>query len=156
MNMMCMIKKMLLYGCAMAMVSLPVAGQTGEAVSADQRAGAPQQESKWSEAGRNVKEAAGSVADATKETTGAAWDTVKSGSSSMWEKTKEGSKEAWQATKEGSKEAWQATKEGSKDAWEKGKALIHEATAPDPPSAPPSPDAPPAPSAPPATAPTAP
>ncbi|MCL1980689.1 MAG: hypothetical protein FWG62_06405 [Proteobacteria bacterium] len=156
MDMKRVIKKMLFCGAA-AMVTLPGFGFAEEYVapkdqqatiqqeaSAPQQEGAPQRESKWSEAGREVKQATGSVVEATKETTGAAWETVKNESSSAWEKTKSGSRELYDTVGDKSKEAWHATKEESKSIWERGKSLVHEATAPNPPVAPPAGAAPPA------------
>jgi len=143
MNTMQTVKRILCCGCAAALMSLPALSRAEEQTAPkNQEAAAPQQESKWSEAGRNIKGAAGSVAEATKETTGAAWDTVKNGTSSAWEKTKSGSRELYEAAGDKSKEAWQTTKEESKSVWEKGKSLIHEATAPAPPVAPYAPAAP--------------
>ncbi|NLX19152.1 MAG: hypothetical protein GXY53_07725 [Desulfobulbus sp.] len=95
-----------------------------------------QQADKWSEAGKEVKEAASSVADATKETAGTAWESLKAESATIWEKTKSGSAELFETVGEKSKEAWSVTKEETKDFWNKGKSLIHEATAPDPPTPP--------------------
>lgn len=101
---------------------------------------------KWENAGREVRDAAGAVVEATRESTGTAWDAVKSGSSEAWDKTKSGSQELYHSMEERSKEAWHATREESQDLWHKGKALIHEATAPEPvaPAPSPPPAAPPA------------
>lgn len=133
-----MIKKMCCYGFAAAMIALPVHGATEEQPVPKEQGSVErqQQESRWNEAGKDVKEAAGSVTEATKETAGTAWDTLKTESAETWEKTKAGSRELIDTVETTSKKTWQATKEGSRDLWQKGKAKIHEATAPDPPVSP--------------------
>ncbi|MDY0390412.1 hypothetical protein [Desulfobulbus oligotrophicus] len=95
-----------------------------------------QQPDKWSEAGREVRQATGSVADATKESAGTAWESLKTGSTTAWEKTRSGSVHLFESVGEKSREAWSVTKEETADFWNKGKSLIHEATAPDPPAPP--------------------
>jgi len=87
----------------------------------------------WTKAGDEIGEAAHAVGDATADSSKKAWNATKEGSAEAWDATKKGSKEAWDATKDGSAEAWDATKESSKSAWSKGKAKIHDATAPAPP-----------------------
>ena len=129
--------------------------EPAEVVAPTQQA-VPAQSGKWESAGREVQDAAGAVAEATRESTGTAWDAIKSGSAEMWDKTKSGSQELYHTAGERSKEAWHATKEESQDLWHKGKALIHEATAPEPAAAPPAATAPVEPVAPPpSTAPPA-
>ncbi len=106
--------------------------------------------SQWDTAGREMKEASHAVGEATKESwqdtrdaSATARDTTKRESGKAWDKTMEVSNEAWQDTRDASATAWDATKresgkawdktmEVSDDAWEKGKARLHEATAPDP------------------------
>lgn len=102
----------------------------------------PSEPGKWEAAGREVRDAAGAVLEATRESTGTAWDSVKSGSVEVWDKTKSGSQEVYNTVGERSKEAWHATREESQDWWQKGKAMIHEATAPEPAPAPPAATAP--------------
>jgi len=92
-------------------------------------------ESKWGTAGHEVKEATGAVVDATQDSVGSAWDSLKQGSSELWEKTKSGSKETYDTVGEKSKKAWDATKEETERLWHKGKAALHEATAPEKPAA---------------------
>jgi hypothetical protein len=109
-----------------------------------------QDANKWQAAGQEVKDASSAVAEATRETAGTAWDSLKSGSSEVWEKTKSGSQELYETAGEKSKQAWRTTKEESRELWQKGKATIHEATAPETtaPQAPPAPPEPAPPAAP--------
>jgi hypothetical protein len=79
------------------------------------------EDGKWDKAGGEISEAAHAIGDATVDTSKKAWDA-----------TREGSTEAWDATKEGSAKAWDVTKEKTRSAWEKGKAQLHDATAPEP------------------------
>ena len=117
----------------------------GETVNANPaQQSAPAEPGKWEAAGREVRDAAGAVLEATKESTGTAWDSVKSGSAEVWDKTKSGSQEVWHATRE-----------ESQDWWQKGKAMIHEATAPEPAPAPPAATTPVEPVSPPPSAPPA-
>lgn len=143
MKVMQMINRLWMVALVGALAALPVQGseeqQTG---GSPQEKVEQQQPDKWNEAGKEVKEAAGSVADATKETAGTAWDTLKTESTTAWEKTRSGSRELFETVGEKSKEAWQITKEETKDFWEKGKAKIHEVTAPEPPKPPSPPQAP--------------
>lgn len=75
---------------------------------------AEEEPGRWEKAGKEIKEAGSALAEATKES----------------------SKEAWDTTKEGTKKAWEATKEESAELYEKGRAKIHEMTAPDQPATP--------------------
>lgn len=83
-------------------------GITGMGLAAEE-----EEPGRWEKAGKEIKEAGSAVLDATKET----------------------GKEAWDTTKEGTKKAWQVTKEESAELYEKGRAKIHEMTAPDQPAA---------------------
>ncbi len=102
-----------------------------------------EEDSVWTKAGREVKEASSAVGEATKESAKEAWKTTREGSAELydktkefgsdaWEKTKTGAGEAWDATKDTSKSAWDKTREGSRELWESGKSRLHEATSPDP------------------------
>jgi len=99
-------------------------------------------EGNWDKAGKEVKEAAGAVADATMYSSRKAWNKTKEESQELYEKAKEESEEAWDKTmeksdktwktvKEESSEAWEKTKDASKEAYDTSKDKIHEATAPD-------------------------
>lgn len=81
-------------------------GITGMGLATEEEPG------RWEKAGKEIKEAGSAVLDATKET----------------------GKEAWDTTKEGTKKAWKVTKEESAELYEKGRAKIHEMTAPDQPA----------------------
>jgi hypothetical protein len=83
-------------------------------------------------AGQEVTKAPGSGGDTTKETAGISWD-----------KTKAESKALMHTISKKTKNVWAKTKAESKEAWEKGKAKMHEVTAPTPPSAPAKPVTPP-------------
>ncbi len=109
---------------------------------------ASQGDGKWEAAGHEVQEATGAVMDATHDTASSAWDSFKSGSSEVWEKTKTGSRELYDTVGEKSKQAWDATREESQDLWRKGKAALHEATAPESPAAVKAPQTPPKPTPP--------
>lgn len=100
-------------------------------------------EGSWNKAGKEVKEAAGAVVDATADTSKETWDATKDGASDAYDATAEKSGEIWDATKDTSEdvwgtikvesvEAWEKTRDGSKSIYEKAKEKIHEATAPDP------------------------
>lgn len=144
MKMMQTINRMIAFGFMVAVVALPYKAPAEEqAAPKEEQVGQGQETGKWQAAGQEVKEAAGSVAEATTETAGTAWDTLKSESIEAWEKTRSGSRELFDTVGEKSKEAWQVTQEESKSFWEKGKAKIHEITAPSPP-VPPHAPAPPA------------
>ncbi len=101
-----------------------------------------EQADKWGQAGKEIKEAAEAVTEATKDSAEHSWEKTKelgkevatetkSTSKKLWEKTKEGSKKAWEKTKTTSKKAWDKTKEVTEKTIEGGKAKIHELTAPD-------------------------
>jgi hypothetical protein len=143
MKMMQTINRMIACGFMVAVVSLPCnASAEDQAAPKGEPVGQHQEPGKWQAAGQEVKEAAGSVAEATTETAGTAWDTVKNESIEAWEKTRSGSRELFETAGEKSKEAWHVTQEESKSIWEKSKAKIHEITAPSPPVAPYAPAAP--------------
>lgn len=134
MKMMRTINRMIAFGFMVAVVAFPCHAPAEEqAAPKEEHVGQQRETSKWQAAGQEVKEAAGSVAEATTETAGTAWDTVKNESVEAWEKTRSGSRELFDTVGEKSKEAWQVTQEESKNFWEKGKAKIHEITAPTPP-----------------------
>jgi len=137
MKMMHTINRVIICGLTLAVVSY-LSNAVAEEQATPKEEGIVQQQeaNKWGEAGKEVKEAAGSVAEATTETAGTAWDTVKTESVEAWEKTRAGSREMFETVGDKSKEAWQVTKEESKNFWEKGKAKVHEVTAPAPPVAP--------------------
>ena len=122
--------------------------EEGAKVDASTEREAPRQEdNKWGTAGHEVKQATSAVVEATRETAGSAWDSLRSGSSEVWHKTKDGSIELYDTVGEKSKQAWHATKEESQELWHKGKAVLHDATAPErpvtkAPQAPPQPEAP--------------
>ncbi len=137
MKMMRTIKGAIAFGFMVAVVALPCNAPAEEpAAHKEEHVGQRQETGKWQAAGQEVKEAAGSVTEATAETAGTAWDTVKSESVEAWEKARVGSRQLFDTVGEKSKEAWQITQEESKSFWEKGKAKIHEITAPSPPVAP--------------------
>lgn len=109
------------------------------------------EEGKWDKAGKEMKEAADAVVEASRDSTREAWQTTKeeSGdlyenageeSAEMWEKTKEKSGEVWETIKVESFEAWEKAREESERIYDKAKAKIHEATAPDPGEGSPKPD----------------
>lgn len=143
MNMVRTIHRIVLGGLMLTATSIPVhAAAAEEPVNGPAPAPQQQEASKWDVAGHGVKQASGAVMEASKETAGTAWDSLKTESVEVWERTKTGSRELYDTVGEKSKEAWHATKEESKTFWEKGKASIHEATAPESPAAPTAPAAP--------------
>jgi hypothetical protein len=131
------LNQVVICGLTLAVVSC-LSNAVAEEQTSPRKEGVVQQQeaSKWGEAGKEVKAAAGSVAEATTETAGTAWDTLKTESVEAWEKTRAGSREVFDTVGDKSKEAWHVTREESKNFWEKGKAKIHEVTSPDPPVAP--------------------
>lgn len=138
MKMMQTINRIVLCGGVVAMIALAINATASEqtAPPTGEEAERQQEGNAWDEAGKEVREAAGSVADATKETAGTAWETLRTESADLWQQTKTGSRELFDTVGEKSKEAWQVTREGSREIWEKGKARIHQATAPEPPAPP--------------------
>jgi hypothetical protein len=66
-------------------------------------------ENSWQKAGKEIKEAAGAIGEASQES----WENTKKGGKAAWEKTKEVSAEAVTATKEGGKNLWEQTKDTS-------------------------------------------
>ena len=78
MKMMHTINRVIICGLTFAVVSF-LSNAVAEEQATPKEEGIVQQQeaNKWGEAGKEVKEAAGSVAEATTETAGTAWDTVK-------------------------------------------------------------------------------
>lgn len=75
-------------------------------------------ESSWQKAGRELREAADAIGDASKES----WDKTKDASGEIWHATKESGEEALEATKEGGKNLWQQTKSTSQEVVAKAKS----------------------------------
>lgn len=132
----------LLAGCFL--MSAPACADQTAAPQAEgpvQATPSPDQEAReapasWPEAGKEMREAGGAVAGATEKSVSSAWEEVKSKSAKAWEKTKEGAGEAAEVIGDKSREAWQETREGTRELWHRGKAAIHEATAPEEPPRP--------------------
>ena len=148
MKMMRLITQMILYCVLLAVVSIPsvIAAVAAEEQNLPQRQeGVKQKEnSKWGEAGQEVKKASGAVVEATRETAGDAMGKVRDESVGAWEKARSGSREVVETVGEKTKEAvgtvkeqsrnfWEKAWMGSRHVWEEGKSKIHEVTAPTPP-----------------------
>src|SRR5665647_309736 len=145
MKMIQLVNRMILYCTLLAVVSIASVAVAAEDQSTSQRQeGVHEQEnSKWGEAGQEVKKASGAVVEASRETAGSAWEKsadalekARAGSKEVLETVGEKSKEAVGTVKEQSKYFWEKAWMESRHVWEEGKSKIHEVTAPTPPTPP--------------------